>query len=71
MALLGGIGKLAQRARNLARSHPDQVRKAVDQAENVLDKRTGRKHSGQIDSVGDKVTDFLAPDAPKENPPAR
>lgn len=71
MGLMGGIGKLAQRARNLAKQHPDQVRKAVDQAENVLDKRTGNKHSGQIDSVGDKVADFLAPDAPKDNPTAR
>jgi hypothetical protein len=71
MGMMGGIGKLAQRARNLAKEHPDQVRKAVGQAENVLDKRTGRKHSHQIDSMGDKVEDFLTPDPSKDNPTAR
>ena len=70
MGLMGNIKKLAQKGRAVAEEHPDQVRKAFDQAENQVDKRTGGKHASQIDSVGDKVADFLAPDAPKDPPPS-
>ena len=70
MGLMGNIKKLAHKGRDLAEEHPDQVRKAFDQAENQVDKRTGGKHASQIDSVGDKVADFLAPDAPKDPPPS-
>jgi MT0933-like antitoxin protein len=66
MGLMDDIEKLAQKGRDLAEDHPDQVRKALDQAEDVLDKRTGGKHASQIDSVGDKVADFLTPDPPKD-----
>lgn len=69
MGLMDDVEKLAQKARDLAEEHPDQVRKALDQAENAIDKQTGGKHADQIDSVGDKVADFLAPDAPKDTPP--
>jgi hypothetical protein len=58
------IEKLVQKARHLAEEHPDQVRKALDQAEHAIDEQTGGKHTGQIDSVGDKVADFLAPEQP-------
>jgi len=63
MGLLGNVGKLARRARDLAGQHPDQVRKALNQAESQLNRRTGGKHAGQIDAAGDKVADFLAPEA--------
>lgn len=66
---LGGMGKLVQRARSMAQANPDKVRRALDQAGRVVDKRTGRKHSRQIDSASDKVADFLAPDTPKDPPP--
>lgn len=66
---LGGMGKLVQRARALAQANPDKVRKAIDQAERLANKRTGGKHGRQIDSAGDKVADFLAPDNPKDTPP--
>jgi hypothetical protein len=68
---IGGIGKLVQRARGYAQANPDKVRKALDQAGRVVNKRTGGKHGRQIDSAEDKVADFLAPDARKDNPPAR
>jgi hypothetical protein len=68
MGMMDDIEKLAQKARDLAAEHPDQVRKALDQAEDQLDKRTGGKHAGQIDSAGDKVADFLAPETPKNTP---
>jgi hypothetical protein len=63
MGLFDNVGKLARKARDMAGQHPDQVRKALDQAENQLDKRTGGKHAGQIDAAGDKLADFLAPEA--------
>jgi antitoxin protein of toxin-antitoxin system len=65
---LGGIGKLAQKARGFAQANPDKVRKALDQAGRLANKRTGGRHGRQIDSAGDKVADFLAPDKPKDPP---
>jgi hypothetical protein len=72
MGLMDEVNKLAQKAKDAAAEHPDQVRKVIDQAENQIDKRTGGKHGGQIDSAGDKVADFLAPDKHRavEEPPA-
>jgi len=71
MGLFDNVGKLARKARAMAGQHPDQVRKAIDQAEAQIDKRTGGKHAGQIDSAGDKVADFLAPEAADRPDPAR
>lgn len=70
MGLLDNVGKLARKARDMAGQHPDQVRKALDQAEAQIDRRTGGKHAGQIDAAGDKVADFLAPEAsePRRDP---
>jgi hypothetical protein len=68
MGMMDDIEKLAQKARDLAEDHPDQVRKILDQAEDQLDKRTGGKHASQIESAGDKVADFLAPETPKNTP---
>lgn len=65
---VGGIGKLVQRARGFAQANPDKVRRALDQAGRVVNKRTGGKHGRQIDSAGDKVADFLAPQTPKDPP---
>jgi hypothetical protein len=63
MGLLDNVGKLARKARDMAGQHPDQVRKALDRAEDQIDKRTGGKHAGQIDAAGDKLADILAPEA--------
>jgi len=69
MGLLDDVEKMAQKARDLAEEHPDQVHQGLDQVENAIDKQTGGKHASQIDSAGDKVADFLAPDAPKDASP--
>ena len=69
MGMMDDIGKLAQKARDLAEQHPDQVHKVLDQAEDQLDKRTGGKHASQIDSAGDKLADFLAPDHRSKDAP--
>jgi hypothetical protein len=69
MGMMDEIGKLAQKGRDLAEEHPDQVHKVLDQAESQLDKRTGGKHGDQIDSVGDKVADFLAHDERSKDTP--
>jgi len=72
MAMMDDIEKLAQKGRQLAEEHPDQVRKALDEAEGQIDKRTGGTHASQIESVGDKLANFLAPGAPEtpKNTPA-
>ncbi|MBV9822850.1 MAG: antitoxin [Actinobacteria bacterium] len=69
MGLMDEVNKLAQKAKDAAAEHPDQVRKAIDQAEDQIDKRTGGKHASQIDSAGDKVADFLAPEADRPAAP--
>lgn len=69
MGGIGGIGKLVQRARGYAQANPDKVRKAIDQASRMANKRTGGKRGRQIDSAGDKVADFLAPDK-RQDPPS-
>jgi len=63
MGLFDNVGKLARKARDMAGQHPDQVRKALDQAEDQVNRRTGGKHASQIDAAGDKVADFIAPEA--------
>lgn len=65
---IGGIGKLVQRARGYAQANPDKVRKVIDQAGRVANKRTGGKRGRQIDSAGNNVADFLAPNTPKDPP---
>ncbi len=66
---IGGIGKLVQRARGYAQANPDKVRRVIDQAGRVANKRTGGKRSREINSAGDKVADFLTPDKPNDPPP--
>ncbi len=65
---IGGIGKLVQRARGYAQANPDKVRKALDQAGRMVNKRTGGRHGRQIDSAGDRAADYLAPNNPKDPP---
>ena len=55
MGLMDEVNKLAEKAKHAAAEHPDQVRKAIDQAEDQIDRRTGGKHASQLDSAGDKV----------------
>ncbi|HEY0167880.1 MAG TPA: antitoxin [Jatrophihabitans sp.] len=68
---IGGIAKLAQKARGYAQANPDKVRKALDQAGRLANKRTGGRHGRQIDSMGDKAADFLAPDKRQDPPTTR
>ena len=57
MGLFDNVGKLARKARDAAGQRPDQVRKALDQAEDQINKRTGGNHSSQVDAATDKVAD--------------
>lgn len=59
MNLKDGLGRLTRKAQDLAGKHPDQVKQAIDKAENLIDQRTGHKHSDQIHSAGAKAEDFL------------
>lgn len=68
MGLFDNVGKLARKARDAAGQRPDQVRKALDTAEDQINKRTGGKHASQVDAATDKVADFLAPEASDPRP---
>jgi hypothetical protein len=57
---------LADKAQDLAEEHPEQVAEAADKLESMIDKATGGKFSGQIDSIGDSLVDKLTGDAKGE-----
>lgn len=59
MGIMDDIAKVAHKAQDLAAQHPDQVKQALDRAEEMLDKNTGGKHTGQIHSAGDKAEAYL------------
>ena len=51
----------------LGAEHQDQVRQGVDNAEDLLDERTGGRYTSAIDGAGQRAEDFL--DGPGTPPP--
>ena len=49
------IGGFADKAKDLAADHPDQVGQAVDKAGDEVDERTGGDHADQVDKAQDAV----------------
>lgn len=47
------------RAKDLAREHSDKVEGATEKAADVIDEKTGGKHSEQIEKGKEAVNDFL------------
>ena len=47
------------KAKDLAGKHTEQVKAGIDKAEDLADKATKGKFSGQIDSAGDKAADYV------------
>ncbi|MEW2258886.1 antitoxin [Streptomyces sp. NPDC047869] len=62
---MGKLGDMANKAKEMAKGHPDQADKGVDSAERLVDERTGDKYDAQTDkaahavhrSYGGEVTD--------------
>ncbi|MEU6388137.1 antitoxin [Streptomyces sp. NPDC046939] len=50
---MGKLGDMANKAKELAKGHPDQADKGVESAERVIDERTGNKYDAQTDKAAD------------------
>jgi hypothetical protein len=53
------IGGFADKARELAEQHPEQVDQGIDKAGDAVDQRTGGQHAEQIDKAQDAVQDRI------------
>ncbi|MFF7858062.1 Rv0909 family putative TA system antitoxin [Streptomyces sp. NPDC007904] len=52
---MGKLGDMANKAKEMAKGHPDQADKGVASAERVIDERTGDKYDAQTDKGADAV----------------
>ncbi|MFF5029930.1 antitoxin [Streptomyces collinus] len=52
---MGKLGDMANKAKEMARSHPDQADKGVDSVERMVDERTRDKYDAQTDKAADAV----------------
>ncbi|MFI5685468.1 antitoxin [Streptomyces sp. NPDC051636] len=52
---MGKLGDMANKAKEMAKGHPDQTDKGVAGAERVVDERTGNKYDAQTDKAADAV----------------
>ncbi|MFJ9152169.1 antitoxin [Streptomyces sp. NPDC102270] len=50
---MGKLGDMANKAKAMAKGHPDQADKGVTRAERVVDERTGNKYDAQTDKAAD------------------
>jgi hypothetical protein len=51
------IGGFADKAKDLAQDHPEQVDQAVDKAGDAVDQHTGGQHAEQVDKAQDAARD--------------
>ncbi|WP_333775004.1 antitoxin [Streptomyces sp. IBSBF 3136] len=52
---MGKLGDMANKAKEMAKGHPDQADKGVDSVERMVDERTGDKYDAQTDKAADAV----------------
>ncbi|MFD3518460.1 antitoxin [Streptomyces sp. NPDC058657] len=50
---MGKLGDMANKAKDMAKSHPDQADKGVESAERAVDERTADKYDAQTDKAAD------------------
>src|SRR5262249_5076176 len=53
------FGEFVNKAKDMAGEHPDQVAKGIDKLEEFVDNKTGGQYSGQIESAGNAVGNYL------------
>ena len=65
---LGDLGKLKDKAEEIAEDHGDKIADGLEKAGDLVDEKTDGKHSEQIDTAVDKaqrLVERLAEDANK------
>ena len=63
---LGDAGRYLDKAKDYAKEHPDQARKAVERVEDLIDQRTGGRFKDLVDKGGDLVEGQLG--VPQQTP---
>lgn len=54
-----GIGDFADKAKELASEHEDQVKEGIDKAADMADDETEGKYSDQIDQGAERARDYV------------
>ncbi|CAL9329987.1 hypothetical protein SUDANB1_00047 [Streptomyces sp. enrichment culture] len=52
---MGKLGDMMNKAKQMAKGHPDQADKGVAGAERAVDQRTGNKYDSRTDKAADAV----------------
>jgi len=56
------LGGLADKAKDAAAKHPDQVEQGIERGGDAVDERTGDKYQGQVDQAQEKAGGLLGGD---------
>jgi hypothetical protein len=57
---------MLDKIKGMLKGHEDQTRKGVDKAGDTVDKKTGNKHTGQVDAAQQKLNEQLGTNRPPE-----
>ncbi len=55
---------MLDKIKGLMKGHPDQARQGVEKSGDFVDKKTGGKYGGQVDSAQQKLNDRLGDKRP-------
>ncbi|MEV0916887.1 antitoxin [Streptomyces sp. NPDC049967] len=55
---------MLDKIKDLMKGHPDQARQGVEKGGDIVDKKTGGKYGGQVDSAQQKLNDQLGDKRP-------
>ncbi|MFJ1901100.1 MULTISPECIES: antitoxin [unclassified Streptomyces] len=55
---------MLDKIKDLMKGHPDQARQGVEKGGDFVDKKTGGKYSGQVDSAQQKLNDQIGDKRP-------
>ncbi|MCX4450522.1 antitoxin [Streptomyces sp. NPDC087866] len=57
---------MLDKIKGMIKGHPDQARQGVEKGGDLVDKKTGGKYEGQVDSAQQKINDQLGDRRPPE-----
>lgn len=59
MGISDNLGDLARKVQQVAREHPEQTEQALDKLEHIIDEKTGKKYSEQLDKGAEQLKQRL------------
>ncbi|MFG3142544.1 antitoxin [Streptomyces sp. NPDC048211] len=57
---------MLDKIKDLIKGHPDQARQGVEKGGDLVDKKTGNKYGGQVDSAQQKLNDQVGERRPPD-----